>query len=238
MLNDNTAQDILKIIKLIQKLATAQKSKKMKKQILKVSFTIACMVFVGSILAQEKAIIKIDTDRVIGEINPQIYSSFLEPLRDVVKMANFTLLTTLFGFDKEKGFYQSAISQAFSLYSNNSFGESLDVYTSCPTYDATNYKNVPYLDVTSAFHKETGEVVVNVVSRSEAEDIATTILLQKGKIGKGTVAVELNGSSISAINTFDNLEIKPVEKEVKADGNKVSYSFPAHSLTMIKFKVD
>ena len=40
--------------------------------------------FTGKIAAQESALIKIDPDRQIDTINPNIYSAFVEPIRTVV----------------------------------------------------------------------------------------------------------------------------------------------------------
>jgi alpha-N-arabinofuranosidase len=38
----------------------------------------------GTLLSQDPAVIKIDFDRTIGEIDPKIYGGFLEPIRTVV----------------------------------------------------------------------------------------------------------------------------------------------------------
>jgi alpha-N-arabinofuranosidase len=44
---------------------------------------LAC-IFEGSLQAQEPAVIKIDFDRKIGNVDPNIYSAFVEPIRTVV----------------------------------------------------------------------------------------------------------------------------------------------------------
>jgi alpha-N-arabinofuranosidase len=38
----------------------------------------------GNLLSQEPAVIKIDFDRKIGIVDPNIYSAFVEPIRTVV----------------------------------------------------------------------------------------------------------------------------------------------------------
>jgi alpha-N-arabinofuranosidase len=163
---------------------------------------------------------------------------------DIVKMANFTMLTNLFGFDKKHGFYRSALTHAFSLFSNNCFGTSLDVHLSCPTYDMSSFqdvdgfKNIPYLDVTAAYQKESGEIVIYVVNRHETDNISTSIILQSGKIVNKPMVIELNGPTIHSINTYESQLIKPVKKEIEVKNNTITYSFPAHSLSMIKFKVE
>jgi len=155
---------------------------------------------------------------------------------DVVKMANFTLLTTLMGFDRTKGFYKSALYHAFSLFSNNCFGESLDVYTSCATYDINRFKNVPYLDVTAAYQKEKGQLVINVVNRHETDAIKASILSQSKEFGSEASVYELNGASIGSVNTFDEQNIKISKTGIKVKGNEIKHVFPAHSFTMLIIK--
>ena len=41
-------------------------------------------LFYGNIMSQEPAVIKIDFDRKISAIDPNIYSAFVEPIRTVV----------------------------------------------------------------------------------------------------------------------------------------------------------
>ena len=52
----------------------------MKKLSLLLNFIVITGLFSGSLFAQQTALIKIDPDRVIGAIDPNIYGSFLEPL--------------------------------------------------------------------------------------------------------------------------------------------------------------
>ena len=74
---------------------------------------------------------------------------------DVVKMANFTMLTSLITTDPEKGSYKTPLFNTFKLFSNNCLGNSVDTYVDCETFDAENYKDIPMLDVTSTYSPET-----------------------------------------------------------------------------------
>jgi alpha-N-arabinofuranosidase len=47
-------------------------------------YTIVLCLFSGNITAQETALIKIDPDRKIDTIDPNIYGAFVEPIRTVV----------------------------------------------------------------------------------------------------------------------------------------------------------
>ena len=64
-----------------------------------------CLIFTGllsgNLLSQEPAVIKIDFDRKIGEIDPNIYGGFLEPIRTVVYG---TLYDPSSSFADENGF--------------------------------------------------------------------------------------------------------------------------------------
>lgn len=52
-------------------------------RILLICFVFSCILS-GSILSQSPAVIKIDPDRKIGAVDPNIYSAFVEPIRTVV----------------------------------------------------------------------------------------------------------------------------------------------------------
>jgi len=45
---------------------------------------ILCGLFAGNVRAEQTAVIKVDPDRKIGEVDPNIYGAFLEPIRTVV----------------------------------------------------------------------------------------------------------------------------------------------------------
>ena len=49
----------------------------------------------------------------------------------------------------------------------------------------------------------------------------------------------MNAASLEEPFAFDKQDqYKPVTKEIKVDGNRISCSFPPHSFTQIKVKVD
>ena len=89
---------------------------------------------------------------------------------DIVKMANITMLSSLVGFSPE-GDFRNSIFQPFYLYSNNSHGTSLDVFTRCEKYSNDVFNDIPYLDVTALLNESSGMLVVNVVNRHETKEI-------------------------------------------------------------------
>lgn len=169
----------------------------------------------------------------------QYFNSFIRHA-DMVKMANFTLLTSLLGQDREKGTFKTQLFYAFKLFSNNCRGNSVDAFVESNTFDAGEYyKNIPYLDVTSVYVEETKTLVINVVNRHKENAITTDIISVSGKFtGKAEVS-EINSDDIKVVDTFDKQDqYLPIQKKLAVQGNKIEYSFPAHSFTQIKVKTD
>jgi alpha-N-arabinofuranosidase len=166
----------------------------------------------------------------------QCFNSFIRHA-DMVKMANFTMLTSLLGSDREKGTFKTPLFYTFKLFSNNCRGTSVDTYVQCDTFNTDQFKGIPYLDVTSVYNKETNTVVVNVVNRNEDKTISTDIINDSG-VFTGKAAVTLvDNSSLTEPFTFDKRDqYVPQTKEIKVEGNEISYSFPPHSFTQIVVK--
>lgn len=133
------------------------------------------------------------------------------------------------------------------LFAQNMYGTSLDVFVDCDTYDTeeffvglgestTQQNDVPYLDVSASYND--GEVIINVVNRNKEEDITTDILCQTGVFLGNFEIYEVNGPNVKAQNDFGkNLVSTKTKPAIKAKGEKITYTFPAHSITMIKGKI-
>ena len=168
----------------------------------------------------------------------QYFNSFIRHA-DVVKMANYTLLTSLLQEDRERGSFKTPLFHTFKLFSNNCIGNSIDTYVQCDTFNTEKCKGIPYLDVTTVYSKETNTVFVNVVNRHRDKPITTEIITNSGTFTGKAIASEVNSDSLNAIFTFDKQEeYIPVTKQTKVKGNKISYSFPPHSFTQIKVGVN
>jgi alpha-L-arabinofuranosidase len=167
----------------------------------------------------------------------QCLNSFIRHA-DIVKMTNFTMLTSLLASDKDKGTFKSPLFYTFKLFSGNCRGNAVDTYVECDTFNIDKYKGVPYLDVTSVYAKETNTVFVNVVNRHKDKTIAAEITNSaRAFTGKAQVSL-VTAASLEEPFAFDKREqYKPVTKEAKVDGSKISCSFPPHSFTQIEVKV-
>jgi alpha-N-arabinofuranosidase len=97
--------------------------------------------------------------------------------------------------------------------------------------------NVPYLDV-SATYKD-GEVILCVVNRNKEAAITTDIISQNGSFSGSFKVDEVNGPDIKSMNDFDKEVVKTISKPaISAQGNIITYTFPPHSFTMIKGKIN
>lgn len=168
---------------------------------------------------------------------------------DVVKMANLAQLVNVIApiITSEKGMFKQTIFYPLQLFANNMYGKSLDVFVDCEKYDTekffnskdqlpTQFKNVPYLDVSATYSGD--EIVLCVVNRNKEKAIATEIISQNGSFTDNFQVFEINGKDIKSENNFGKNEVVKKEKpSIKPNGNKISYSFPAHSITMIKGRI-
>jgi alpha-N-arabinofuranosidase len=168
----------------------------------------------------------------------QCLNSFIRHA-DVVKMGNFTMFTGLLASDRDKGTFKSPLFETFKLFSTNCRGNSVDTYVACDTFNTDKYKGIPFLDVTSVYSKETHTVYINVVNRHKDKAITAEISNSAGTFaGKAEINV-LTAASLEEPFAFDKQEqYKPVTKEIKTDGNRMSCLFPPHSFTQIAVKID
>jgi alpha-N-arabinofuranosidase len=167
----------------------------------------------------------------------QCLNSFIRHA-DIVKMANFTMLTSLLGNDREKGTFKTPLFYIFKSFSNNCLGNSIDTWVDCDTFNTTLYKGIPYLDVTAVYSKETNTIFINVVNRHKENTITAEIENSTGGLTGKAEATLIAGNSLDDQFSFDNKEqYIPVSKEIKIDKNKITYSFPAHSYTQIKVEL-
>jgi alpha-L-arabinofuranosidase len=156
----------------------------------------------------------------------------------IVKMANMAQLVNVIApiFTSPQGFWYQTIFYPLELFANNCTGKSLQAFVDCPTYKLQD-KNIPYLDVSSAYNKDERKLIINVVNRNKDKPIVTDIISQYGKFEGIATVYEVNGNDIKDQNSADKQLVKTLTKEVEVKGEKFTYSFPAHSYTMIKVKI-
>jgi len=167
----------------------------------------------------------------------QCFNSFIRHA-DIVKMSNFTMLTSLLGNDKEKGTFKTPLFYIFKSFSNNCRGKSVDTYVECDTFNTDLYKGIPCLDVTSVYSKETGNLIINVVNRHKDKAITADIISESGEFTFKAEAALVAGNTLNDAFTYDRQsQYIPETKVINTDKNRISYSFPAHSFTQIKVEI-
>jgi len=167
----------------------------------------------------------------------QCLNSFIRHA-DVVKMANFTMLTSLLSSDPRNGTFKSPVFYTFKLFSNNCLGSSVDAYTACDTFGTAQYRGIPYLDVTAVYARSKGTVYINVINRHQSKAIATDITDASGDFSDRAQATVINSDDLKAPFSFDKRsQYAPVTAPVKLSGNKLQYVFPPHSFVQIEVAI-
>jgi alpha-L-arabinofuranosidase len=180
-----------------------------------------------------------------------VVASFLNAFirnADVVKIANMAQLVNVIApiFTNEGGLFLQTIYHPLALFAQHAHGTALDVFVDSETYNTGSFalglgeqradlKNVPFLDVSATVNGD--EVIINVVNRHKDKAITTDILALEGQFTGQFEVFEVNGPDIKAMNDFGKTNVMTKSKSLKGKGDKVTYSFPAHSYTMIKAKI-
>ncbi len=162
---------------------------------------------------------------------------------DVVKMANLAQMVNVIApiMTNPEGYFLQPTYFPLVEYGKQRGNSSLDVFVDSPTYTAGN-RGAPlgYLDVSASYDPDTRQVCVNVLNRSGTRDIATRVESQSGAPSGAVEVWELNHPDLKATHTFgDDRKVRPVTRTVRvevANGGFV-YTFPAHSLTILRFEV-
>lgn len=164
----------------------------------------------------------------------QCFNSFLRHA-DVVKMTNFTMLTSLLSSDRAKGTFKTPLFYIFKAYSNNCLGVSVDTYVDCDTFNTAAVSSIPYLDVTTSYSKNNNTVFINVVNRSKDKAITADISNVSGGFDGAAEATLVAGQELQETFVFDKKDqYAPVKKDVRLKNHQIAYTFPPHSFTQIK----
>lgn len=168
----------------------------------------------------------------------EYFNSFIRHA-NIVKMANYTMMTSILSRDRQGHLYKAPNFYTFKMFSNNCRGISLKPLVKCDTFSTSHYyQNIPYLDVTSVFRKGTNSLVINVVNRHKEKAVTTEIKSNSGDFAGEAAVTVINSNDIKAPYTYaKRKDYVPVANEIKARGNKFTYSFPAHSFTQIIVKI-
>jgi alpha-N-arabinofuranosidase len=161
---------------------------------------------------------------------------------DVVKMANLAQMVNVIApiMTNKQGLFLQPTYFPLVEYGKQRGNTALDVWVSAPTYQIDKRPQLAYLDVSSTYNPKTRELFVNVLNRSKDRDLTTRIENQTGELAPEAAIWELNHPDLKATHTFgDDQKVRPVTRNMSltiADGG-FSYTFPAHSLTIVRLKL-
>ena len=160
---------------------------------------------------------------------------------DSVKMANLAQLVNVIApmFTNKTGMFLQPIFFPLAEYAKQAGNNSVDALVTSPTYKlAENRPPIGYLDVSVTHDTKKNLLFVNVLNRSEKQDIAARIDNVTGTLNATADVWEMNHPDLKATHTFGaDKKVRPVTRTAAVTGNTLQYTFPKHSLTILRFGV-
>ena len=161
---------------------------------------------------------------------------------DVVKMANLAQMVNVIApiMTNKQGLFLQPIYFPIVEYGKQRGNTSLEAWVSAPTYRVGNRPPLKYLDVSATYNPRERAVYLNVLNRSKDKDLATRIDNQEGRIESEVGVWEMNHADLKATHTFgDDKKVRPATRtaSVSVVNNGFNYTFPAHSLTILRLRL-
>ncbi len=169
------------------------------------------------------------------------FNSFIRHA-DSVKMANLAQLVNVIApiFTNKSGLFLQPIYFPIAEYAKQRGYTALDILVRGPQYQVRNGVSLGYLDASASHDPKTGTLYLNVLNRSEKLDIPAEIENVEGRLAGQVQVWEMNHSDLKATHTFGaDRAVRPATRALAADvrGNRVTYTFPKHSLTVLQMKL-
>jgi alpha-L-arabinofuranosidase len=166
--------------------------------------------------------------------------NLFQRMGDKVTMANIAQLLNSIGtmFTDPNGMFLQTIYFPMKLYRKECGVLALRSDVESPTFSSKTFKDVPYLDVSASMDDAHKVVSVAVVNRHESAPVKAALAIQNASLARGATAFEINGASADAENSFAHPEnVRINQRSVTDVGEKFSYTFPAHSVTVLKMQL-
>ena len=161
---------------------------------------------------------------------------------NVVKMANLAQLVNVIApiFTNKQGLYLQTTYWPLVEYGKQRGNNSINLQVTSPTYRIGSRGPLGYLDTSATYSEKERAVYLNVLNRSEKMDIATRIENVVGQLGAQAAVWEMNHTDLKATNDFaDDKKVRPAIRNVSltVSNNGFTYTFPRHSLTILRVRV-
>ncbi len=167
------------------------------------------------------------------------FNSFIRHAH-IVKMANLAQIVNVIApiFTNEKGLFLQPIYFPIAEYAKQGGNQALDAWVRSPTYQVGQRKPLNYLDVSTTFDPKTGTLFLNVLNRSEKMDISARIETVSGRFGGNAEIWRMYHDDLKVTHTFgDDRKVRPQVTQTAAAGTSWVHTFPKHSLTIVKVKL-
>jgi len=161
---------------------------------------------------------------------------------DVVKMANLAQIVNVIApiFTNKQGLFLQPIFYPIAEYGKQRNNMAVDALVTSPTYQPRGRQPLGYLDVSVTHNKKENTLYVNVLNRSEKMDISSRIENVEGTLSPSVAVWEMNHADLKATHDFGNdKKVLPKTSTItaKLERNGFAYTFPKHSLTILKLKL-
>jgi alpha-N-arabinofuranosidase len=140
----------------------------------------------------------------------------------------------------QQGLFLQPIYFPLVEFTKQKGNQSLDVFVSAPTYKVGNRPPLKYLDVSTTYNTAEKTLYVNVLNRSKDKDLTTRIDNQEGTLQSEVGVWEMNHPDLKATHSFgDDKKVRPATRTFSAsiENKGFSYTFPAHSLTILRLRL-
>jgi len=155
-------------------------------------------------------------------------------------------------FTSPEGLFLQTIYHPLRLYAEWTLDVALDAFVEAETYHLSSEQEArspwqhriarlgPFglLDVACTADDAGREITLAVVNRDPERAIETTIEFVGATVQPGALVREVNSPHQEATNSFEQPEtVSVAARQLDAGGSRLSYAFPAHSITLTRFNV-
>ncbi len=158
---------------------------------------------------------------------------------DRVKLACLAQLVNVIApiMTNANGLFRQAIYYPYSWGLQMARGNVLNVLSESPAYEVSGIGQVPYLDVTATFEKETGKVSLFILNRDLAKGREIDVTWQDAPPARLLTALTLTGNDLKAVNSFDAPKrVVPQElAKPTTSGGHSKLEVPPHSYSVVQW---
>ncbi len=158
---------------------------------------------------------------------------------DRVKLACLAQLVNVIApiMTNANGLFRQTIYYPYSWGLQLARGSVLNVLSESPTYEVSGIGEVPYLDVTATFAKETGKISLFILNRDLAKGRELDVTWQDAPPARLLTSLTLTGNDLKAANSFDAAQrVVPQDlgKPITSGGHS-KFEVPPRSYTVVQW---